>query len=165
VKKSRFTDRQIIAVLKQAESGSPIPELCRQHVIISTATFYKWRSKFGGMDVSLMDHRRAQVVLTGNCLEAAYAGQIVLDDGELEFIRIPAHEKTQKLVFNFWGAVHYAGILVPVSPFLACRLPTRYRKAKEAQSEQSERCRFWHRGGINASGRHSACSSVQRDVG
>jgi putative transposase len=53
VKKSRFTDSQIMAVLKQAESGTPVPELCRQHGI-STATFYKWRSKFGGMDVSLM---------------------------------------------------------------------------------------------------------------
>lgn len=53
MKKSRFTDSQIMAVLKQAESGTPVPELCRQHGI-STATFYKWRSKFGGMDVSLM---------------------------------------------------------------------------------------------------------------
>jgi putative transposase len=53
VKKSRFTDSQIMAVLKQAESGTPVPELCRQHGI-STATFYKWRSKFGGMDVPLM---------------------------------------------------------------------------------------------------------------
>jgi putative transposase len=42
-----------MAVLKQAESGTPVPELCRQHGI-STATFYKWRSKFGGMDVPLM---------------------------------------------------------------------------------------------------------------
>ncbi len=53
MKKSRFTDSQIIAVLKQAEGGSPVPDLCRQHGI-SSATFYKWRSKFGGMDVSMM---------------------------------------------------------------------------------------------------------------
>ena len=53
MKKSRFTDSQIIAVLKQAEGGSPVPELCREHGI-SSATFYKWRSKFGGMDASLM---------------------------------------------------------------------------------------------------------------
>jgi putative transposase len=49
MKASRFSDSQIIAVLKQAEAGSPVPELCREHGI-STATFYKWRSKFGGMD-------------------------------------------------------------------------------------------------------------------
>ena len=53
MKKSRFTDSQIIAVLKQAENGSPVPELCREHGI-SSATFYKWRSKYGGMDASLM---------------------------------------------------------------------------------------------------------------
>lgn len=53
MKKSLFTDSQIIAVLKQAEGGAPVPDLCRQHGI-SSATFYKWRSKFGGMDVSMM---------------------------------------------------------------------------------------------------------------
>ena len=53
MKKSRFTDSQILAILKQAECGSPVPELCREHGI-SSATFYKWRSKYGGMDASLM---------------------------------------------------------------------------------------------------------------
>lgn len=50
---SRFSDSQIINILKQAEGGSPVPELCREHGI-SSATFYKWRAKFGGMDASLM---------------------------------------------------------------------------------------------------------------
>lgn len=53
MKTSRITDSQIIAILKQAEAGSPTPELCRVHGM-STATFYKWRAKFGGMDASLM---------------------------------------------------------------------------------------------------------------
>jgi putative transposase len=53
MKRSRFTDSQIIAILKQAEGGSPVQELCREHGI-SSATFYKWRAKFGGMDASLM---------------------------------------------------------------------------------------------------------------
>ncbi|WP_164673435.1 transposase, partial [Xanthomonas citri] len=57
MKTSRFTDSQIIAVLKQAEVGTPVPELCREHGI-SSATFYKWRSKFGGMDASLMSQLR-----------------------------------------------------------------------------------------------------------
>lgn len=53
MKKSRFSDSQIIAVLKQAEAGMPVPELCREHGI-SSATFYKRRSKFGGMEVSMV---------------------------------------------------------------------------------------------------------------
>jgi len=57
MKRSRFTDSQIMAVLRQPEAGTSVPDLCREHGI-STATFYKWRSKFGGMDVSLMARMR-----------------------------------------------------------------------------------------------------------
>jgi putative transposase len=53
MKKSRFTDTQIMSVLRQAEGGLAVAELCREHGI-SAATFYKWRSKFGGMDASMM---------------------------------------------------------------------------------------------------------------
>lgn len=53
MKRSRFTDSQILAILKEAESGVAVPEVCRTHGI-SSATFYKWRAKFGGMDVSMM---------------------------------------------------------------------------------------------------------------
>jgi len=49
--KQRFNEEQIIGILKQHESGVPAGELCRQHNI-SSATFYKWKSKFGGMNVS-----------------------------------------------------------------------------------------------------------------
>ena len=52
-KKSRFSDSQIIDALKLAEAGLTVPELCRE-LGISSATFYKWLPKFGGMDVSLM---------------------------------------------------------------------------------------------------------------
>lgn len=57
MKTSRFTDSQIMAILKQAEAGTPAPELCREHGI-SSATFYKWRTKFGGMDASLLSRLR-----------------------------------------------------------------------------------------------------------
>ena len=53
MKTSRFSDSQILAILKQAEAGTAVPDLCRVHGI-SSATFYKWRAKFGGMDASLM---------------------------------------------------------------------------------------------------------------
>ena len=53
MKKSKFTDSQILSILKQAEGGISVPEVCREHVI-SSATFYKWRAKYGGMDVPMM---------------------------------------------------------------------------------------------------------------
>lgn len=53
MKKPRFSDNQIIAILKEAEAGVPVPELCRKHGM-SSASFYKWRSKFGGMDASMV---------------------------------------------------------------------------------------------------------------
>jgi len=51
MKKSRYSEEQIIGFLKQADAGMPIKELCRKGGF-SEATFYKWRAKFGGMDVS-----------------------------------------------------------------------------------------------------------------
>lgn len=55
MKKSRYSDEQIIAVLKENQAGIPVAELCRTHGI-SDATFYTWRKRYGGMDVS--DARR-----------------------------------------------------------------------------------------------------------
>jgi putative transposase len=51
VKKSRFNEEQIIGILKQSEGGAKTSELCRQHGI-SAATFYGWRGKYGGLEVS-----------------------------------------------------------------------------------------------------------------
>jgi putative transposase len=51
MKKTRFTETQIVAILKQQETGIKIPDLCRQHGI-SDATFYNWKAKYGGMDAS-----------------------------------------------------------------------------------------------------------------
>jgi len=49
----KFSDNQILAILKQNENGVAVQDLCREHGM-SSATFYKWRAKFGGMDASLM---------------------------------------------------------------------------------------------------------------
>jgi putative transposase len=53
MKKPKYSDSQIFQILKEAEAGIPVPELCRKHGM-SSASFYKWRAKFGGMDVSSM---------------------------------------------------------------------------------------------------------------
>ena len=53
MKTSRYSDSQIMAILKQAEAGSTVPNLCREYGM-SSATFYKWRSKYGGMDASMI---------------------------------------------------------------------------------------------------------------
>lgn len=58
MKRSKFTESQIIAILKQNESGIAVAELCREHGI-SSATFYKWRSKYSGMDASLIKRMKA----------------------------------------------------------------------------------------------------------
>lgn len=57
MKKSRYTDSQIMAILKQAEAGAPVPELCRENGM-SSATFYKWRAKYGGMDAPLISRMK-----------------------------------------------------------------------------------------------------------
>lgn len=53
MKTSKYSDSLIMSILKQAEAGTPVPNLCREHGM-STATFYKWKTKYSGMDLSLM---------------------------------------------------------------------------------------------------------------
>ena len=57
MKLSRFTESQIINLLKQAEAGASVPDLCREHGM-SSATFYKWRAKYGGMDASMVSRMK-----------------------------------------------------------------------------------------------------------
>jgi putative transposase len=73
MKNSKFSDSQIIAILKQAEAGTPVQALCREHMI-SAATFYKWRSKFSGMDASLMA-RLKQLESENRRLKKMYADE------------------------------------------------------------------------------------------
>ncbi len=51
MKKTRFTETQIVAVLKEVDSGAPVKDVCRKHGI-SDATYYNWKSKYGGMEAS-----------------------------------------------------------------------------------------------------------------
>ena len=58
MKIDRFSEPQILGILKPADSGVPVLELCREHGM-SSASFYKWRSKYGGMDASLISQMKA----------------------------------------------------------------------------------------------------------
>jgi len=57
MKRSKFSDTQIVSILKEAEAGVPVKEVCRQHQI-SSACYYKWKSKFGGLSVSELRRNR-----------------------------------------------------------------------------------------------------------
>ena len=71
MKRSRFSDSQIMAILKQSDSGTPVPELCREHGM-SNATFYKWRAKYGGMDASMIA-RLKELEIENRRLKKMYA--------------------------------------------------------------------------------------------
>lgn len=71
MKKSRFTDNQIVEALKRAEAEVTVPELCRE-LGVSSATFYKWRAKFGGMDTSMVARMKELEVETAR-LKKMYA--------------------------------------------------------------------------------------------
>ena len=81
MRRSRFTDEQIIGVVREYEAGAKLAELCRRHGI-SSATFYKWRAKYGGMAVS--DAKRLRALEDENArLKRLYA-DAMLDNAGLK---------------------------------------------------------------------------------
>ncbi len=58
MKMTRYSEPQILAILRQAEGGVPVADLCREHGM-SNASFYKWRAKYGGMDASMVSQMKA----------------------------------------------------------------------------------------------------------
>ena len=81
MKQSRFTQEQIIGILKEHHSGLSAADLCRKHGI-SDATFYKWRSKYGGMDVS--DARRLKALEEENGKLKRLLAESVMDNATLK---------------------------------------------------------------------------------
>ena len=77
MRKSRFTEEQVIAILNKQERGLKTAEVCRKHAI-SPNTFYKWKSKFGGMDVS--DDRKLKTLETANARLKKLLADAMLDN-------------------------------------------------------------------------------------
>ena len=74
MRKSRYSDAQILGILKQNEQGVSVNDLCREHGM-SSAQFYKWRAKYGGMDASMMKRLKeleAEMVRVENAMEELY---------------------------------------------------------------------------------------------
>lgn len=83
MRKTRFTDEQIIGVLKAADGGQPVKELCRKHGI-SEQTYYRWKSKYGGMDVS--DARRLRTLEDENRRLKTIVADLTLDNQMLKAV-------------------------------------------------------------------------------
>ena len=81
MKRGRFTEEQIIAVLREQEAGVPTAEVCRKHGV-SSATFYKWKAKFGGLDVS--EARRLKALEDENAKLKRMLADAMLDNVALK---------------------------------------------------------------------------------
>ena len=80
MKRSRFSEEQIIAILREQEAGAKTADVCRKHGV-SGATFYKWKAKYGGMDVS--DARRLKVLEDENSRLKKLLAEAMLDNAML----------------------------------------------------------------------------------
>jgi len=80
MKRSRFSEEQIIGILKEQEAGSTTADVCRRHGV-SSATFYKWKSRFGGLEVS--DARRLKALEEENAKLKKLLAEQMLDNSIL----------------------------------------------------------------------------------
>jgi len=114
MKKSRFTDSQIMDALKRVEAGVGVQEICRE-MGISTATLYKWRAKYGGMDTSMMarmkeleiENARLKKMYAEERLKAEVLNEALTKKGHLADVRWPK-KQCSSMDFRFdWLALFF----------------------------------------------------------
>jgi putative transposase len=110
MKKIRHTNSQILSILKQNEMGKSVPDLCREHGM-SSACFYQWRSKYGGMDASLMK-RIKELKEENRRLKKMYAEERFMG----EIAREALEKKWQSHLMSHYAVAHYQ-----VSIRLSCK--------------------------------------------
>ena len=135
MRKSKFTDSQIMDAVKRVESGFGVPDICRE-LGISTATFYKWRAKYDGMDVSMIsrlkelkeENRRLKKMY----LEEKLKAEIVSEALEKKVVR-PSRRKEMSV-----KAVKERGICIRVAcqAFRISESCYRYERKLDAENEE-----------------------------
>jgi putative transposase len=117
MKKSRFTEPQILAILKQGESGLSVPDLCREHGI-SNATYYHWCSRYGDMDASLMsemksladENRRlkqmcAELAMQNELLKDALGKKVTRPSQRREMAKEAVRKKGGPVALAYWSSL------------------------------------------------------------
>jgi putative transposase len=112
MRKSKFTDSQIMDAVKRVEAGFGVPDICRE-MGISTATFYKWRAKYGGMDVSMMsrmkeleeENRRLKKMYLEEKLKAEIVSEALEKNGEAIPTQGDGHQSSQRARHLYSGGV------------------------------------------------------------
>jgi len=99
MKRNRFTEEQIIGILKEHETGVPVLELCRKHGV-SDASIYKWKAKYGGMDVS--DARKLKALEDENAKLKKLLAEAMLDNAILKDVAAK----------NVWSAPSVQGVWI-----------------------------------------------------
>ncbi|WP_315783430.1 IS3 family transposase [Bradyrhizobium sp. SZCCHNPS1003] len=140
MKRSRFTEEQIIGILKEHEAGVPVADLCRKHGV-SDASIYKWKAKFGGMDVS--EAKRLKTLEDENTRLKRLLADAMLDNAALKDLpgkEVVTPAAKRKAVAHLVG-VHGMSERRACKAIGCCRMTVRYRTSRADDAGLRQRMR------------------------